>query len=124
MLEDKILVVDDDAATRQLFESLFSHAGFSVYSAKDGNSAKELLEEHYFHLIFLDILLPDISGSELANLIRQDNALSTIVALTEYEPIDNTEKYIEVGFNCCFKKPFRLEKLLMVTKQVFEGQTG
>jgi CheY-like chemotaxis protein len=64
------LVVDDDPSSRFIYQQILTSLGFTVVSAADGARALELLEESPFDIVFLDMLLPRISGAELLNYAR------------------------------------------------------
>jgi len=121
-MEDRILIVDDDVSIRNLFISFFSNAGYSIYGAEADDEALEVLEQKYFHLIFLDLNLPGMDGIQLCRKIREISPVATIIAITGYGPIFDSDACKDAGFNYYFKKPLRLEKLLNIAKKVFENQ--
>ena len=62
MPQRAVLVVDDDAATREGLKELLAHAGIAIDDAADGNIALRKLEEHDFAVVLLDVHLPGIGG--------------------------------------------------------------
>jgi DNA-binding response OmpR family regulator len=59
----QVLIVDDDDALRtSLAEQLELHEGFAAYQAEDGAKALELVKEHHFEFILMDVGLPDTDG--------------------------------------------------------------
>ena len=65
------LVIEDDAATSYIFQQVLSSLGLSVSSAGDGATALECLHHQTYDLIFLDLLLPRVSGMELLRQCHQ-----------------------------------------------------
>jgi CheY-like chemotaxis protein len=66
----RILVADDDAATRHGISRLLENAGFEVSEAADGIAALNAIQEKQFDLVFLDIWMPHLSGLEVLARIR------------------------------------------------------
>jgi CheY-like chemotaxis protein len=69
-MKTKIVVVDDNANNLLLEKDLLIVAGFEVYTAVNASDAMQLIKEVKPHVIVLDVQLPDISGSELARVLR------------------------------------------------------
>ena len=61
----KILIVDDEASVRNLFQSVFAEAGYDVFLAEGGNDALVILKMHDINVIFLDLKLFGMNGIEL-----------------------------------------------------------
>ena len=68
----KILVADDSPIYRKLVEYTLSSEGYAVVFAKNGREAIELVAEHHPAVVITDWTMPDISGLELCQRIRQD----------------------------------------------------
>lgn len=73
-----VLVVDDDAPTRDLLEALLSDEGFAVESVADARSAMEAITHRKPDVVLLDIMMPDISGFDLMTEIRKKDDLPII----------------------------------------------
>ncbi|MBF0569467.1 MAG: response regulator [Candidatus Omnitrophica bacterium] len=68
----KILVVDDEPTYQKLLGELIRRAGYEVVIARDGLEAKVALEEHGPDLMVLDVMMPGMSGYEVAHSVKQD----------------------------------------------------
>ncbi|MGH6930656.1 MAG: response regulator, partial [Dongiaceae bacterium] len=81
-----ILVVEDDDLDMKLFHDLLSENGYRILQTRDGRQALELARRHRPDVILMDIQLPEVSGLEVASLIKQDDALKAIpiIAVTAY----------------------------------------
>lgn len=74
----KILVIDDDPVICKFVERIFSHEGHEVRSVHDGLSALDVLHFYRPHVIFLDMILPDMDGRALCRMIREGNEPKSI----------------------------------------------
>ena len=79
-----ILFVDDDDNVRASTEAILRDAGFRMLVAKDGAEALQLLEENEVHVLFSDLVMPGISGTELARRVRQQYPDVKIMLMTGY----------------------------------------
>ena len=66
----KILIVEDEKPISKLIEMSLTSAGYACTCVYDGMAAADLLEEHRYDLVLLDIMLPGASGYELMDYIR------------------------------------------------------
>ncbi len=109
----KILIVDDDAALRRsLAEQLELHEEFSVAEAETANRALDLVKQHYFDAILVDVGLPDMDGRELCRLMRKNNVRAPLLMLTGADSDADTILGLDAGANDYIAKPFRLNVLL------------
>ena len=79
-----MLVVDDIAEQREIYEVLFTHAGLRVLEAQDGETAVTLARTHLPDVVLLDVCLPDVDGYEVIRRLKADERTSgiAIVLLT------------------------------------------
>lgn len=73
-----ILLVDDDPSIVGMLSARLSKRGFNVLTAGDGEAALETLQAHHPDLVILDVMMPKMSGWEVARSIRHDPALEQI----------------------------------------------
>jgi len=83
-MKTKIVVVDDNANNLLLAKDLLMVAGFEVFTAVNGNDAIDLIKKIKPNIIALDVQLPDISGPELAYILRanKETVATPIVFVT------------------------------------------
>lgn len=74
----KILLVDDEADTATVFQTVLSKAGFEVTVANNGQGALATAKSGYFDLILLDQMMPDMSGNDVLKLLKEDPVISKI----------------------------------------------
>jgi two-component system, OmpR family, phosphate regulon response regulator PhoB len=110
----RVLVVDDEKDLRSLLEYNLQQAGFSVTSAEDGKSALEKVREVPPDLVLLDVLLPDMPGTEVLKALRRNYARSLpILMLTaKGEEIDRVLGF-ELGADDYVVKPFSVRELVL-----------
>lgn len=109
-----VLIVDDDEVTVFITEMLLKNHGFKPHSVKSGYHALEIIEQHHFDLILMDINLGDINmdGIKTMRLIRQDKRFrkTKILAVTSFS--NNQKWFIEQGFDGLLIKPFVPEMII------------
>lgn len=110
----RVLVVEDDRSQAMFCGALLRHQGFEVDIAETSAEALERLTEHAPDLVLLDINLPDMSGIELAQLLRERESLAhvPIVFLTGAEDGDLRSEAIAAGGDDFLVKPIRPRHLI------------
>lgn len=82
-----ILCVDDEPAVLRPIEIMLQRRGFRVVVANDGASAIELFRHIAFHAVVLDYSMPDLSGGEVAGVLREQNPQIPIILHTGYKEL-------------------------------------
>ncbi|XVN43487.1 MAG: response regulator transcription factor [Candidatus Rickettsia vulgarisii] len=108
-----ILVVDDDIRILKLLQQFLHNNGFLVSIAVDVKEAKLLLNSSTYDLIILDVMLPNITGLEFANIIRSTGSNIPIVMLTALSEASDRVKGLESGASDYMTKPFEPKELLL-----------
>lgn len=118
--QGKILVVDDEASVRDLFQSFFTEMGYEVLPAEGGQEALVVLKLHDIDVIFIDLKLFGMNGIELCRQIRKTKPVSMIYAMTGWSALFEIDECREAGFDDYFEKPLDMDKLLLLVEQAFE----
>jgi len=115
MINDKfhILVVDDDTRILKLLKKFLQQNGFLVSTALSAREAFQLLENFIFDLIILDVMMPEITGIEFAEKIKNSNKNLPIVMLTALSEPEDRVKGLESGAKDYMTKPFEPRELLL-----------
>lgn len=71
-MSKKILLIEDDAYVRDLYQTVLKKEGYDVSIAKDGEEALEVVKQDEFDLILLDIMLPKLTGIEVLKRLKGD----------------------------------------------------
>jgi len=109
-----ILVVDDEAASREGLAGLLSAYGFNVQSAPDGHSALELLPHFQPDLVLLDVVMPELNGFEVCRQLKNnpDTRLTPVVLITALSETQDRVRGLEAGADDFLSKPIDLSELL------------
>lgn len=119
--EYKILIVDDVVSNVLLLKVLLTNEKFNVVTACNGHQALEQVEKENPDLILLDVMMPDMSGFEVAQHLKADAVKSEIpvIFLTALNSTADIVKGFQVGGNDFISKPFNKEELIIrVTHQI------
>jgi len=114
--ENKILLVEDEETLAIGLEFNLTEEGYSVVWAKDGKVALDLFYSQEFDLIILDIMLPYISGFEVAKKVREKSPQMPILILSARSGVEDRVKGLELGADDYLAKPFHLQELLLRIK--------
>ncbi|PYO17337.1 MAG: hypothetical protein DMD85_23825 [Candidatus Rokuibacteriota bacterium] len=109
-----ILVIEDNADTRDVLKLMLEVEGASVETAENGEQGLRAAERLRPDIVLCDIGLPDIDGFEVARRIRArtDLAVSRLIALTGYGQAEDMRQAIKAGFDAHLTKPVNLEQLM------------
>ena len=107
-----ILVVDDETNLRQALRTSLAASGFAVEEARTGEEAVEIVREHPFDLVLLDVNMRGISGVEACRRIRGFSPQMGIVMVTVRDSEDYKVRALEAGADDYITKPFLLRELV------------
>ena len=119
--EYKILIVDDVMSNVLLLKVLLTNEKFAIATASNGRQALEQVEKENPDLVLLDVMMPDMSGFEVAQHLKSNpNAADIpIIFLTALNSTADIVKGFQVGANDFISKPFNKEELIIrVTHQI------
>ncbi|MBD1995771.1 response regulator [Leptolyngbya sp. FACHB-541] len=110
----QVLVVDDNADLRNYVAGILQQAGYLVQTARNGAEGFQLAQTQRPYLIVTDLMMPLVSGLEMIQMIRQDEALkgTPIVLLTAKADEDTRIEGAEQGADAYLSKPFNRRELL------------
>ena len=106
-----ILIVDDDEDLSYIIEDLLETYGYSVVRSKDTESAFSVLAKQTFHLILLDINLPDSTGFEFCQELRKVSTVPIIFASARISEADRITGF-DIGGDDYLPKPYSMKELL------------
>src|SRR6202521_934297 len=110
----KVLVADDSRIYRKLVEDTLSEKQYALLFAKSGREAIDLFSEHQPSLVITDWMMPDLSGIELCEHIRNHSrqTYTYLIILTGITEKNKLVKGLAAGADDCLAKPFHSEELL------------
>ena len=122
----RILIVDDEPDLVRLLDYNLRQAGFETETASTGEAALAAARAHKPDLVILDLMLPDLSGTEVCRQLRRDASLKAtpIVMLTaKSEEVDRVVGF-ELGADDYVTKPFSVRELVLRLKAILRRGAG
>ena len=119
-----VLIVEDNELNMKLFNDLLEAHGYATIQTKSGVEAVELARRHRPNLILMDIQLPEVSGLEVTQWLKDDDELRSIpiIAITAFAMKGDEEKIRKGGCEAYLSKPISVVKFLeTVRNYVTEG---
>ena len=107
----KVLVVDDEAAMREVLEMRLAEWGFRVVVARDGAEARLLAERERPDAVISDVQLPEIGGLALLQLLKTGDPGRPVIMITAYGSIDEAVEAMKLGAHDFLTKPLDYAKL-------------
>lgn len=111
MSRKQILIIDDDEDLSFIISEMLESYGYSVTCAANSEKAFELLSDNTYHLILLDINLPDITGFELCRELRRVSTVPVIFASARTSETDRITGF-DIGGDDYLPKPYSMKELL------------
>ena len=121
MNEERVLVVDDEPAMRDMLRRVLEKAGYRVTEAAGGKEALALLREHAFDAVLCDIRMPEMDGQEF---LAEGGKLGlpTTIMMSAYGTIDAAVECMKLGAYDFISKPFRPDEVLLALRKAGERQ--
>ena len=119
----RILVVEDNLATRTLLQHTLEMEGYEVEAVGDGATALERIRARTPNLVVLDVMMPGMDGFAVLEQIRADEGTRElpVVMLTALDDPDSTWKGWSAGCHYYMNKPFEPEDLISVVHDLTSG---
>jgi class 3 adenylate cyclase len=107
-LSSRVLVVDDNAASRDALARRLTREGHKVVTAADGASALELVASQEFDLVLLDLIMPEMNGFEVLRRLKATEHTShvPVIVISALDELDSVVRCIESGAEDYLTKPF------------------
>lgn len=119
--QKRIVIIDDSLVMRKIVATCLQPEGFQVQEFADGFEALRVLSQSTFpvpHLILLDLVLPRISGYEVARVLKRQERLTSVplIMLSQRDGTVDRLKARLVGVQTYLCKPFRTEELISIVR--------
>jgi len=125
MRNEKILIVDDSKEIRNILSTFLKEEGFEVYTAENGKKALDLTKEKVIDLIITDIRMPEMDGSQLTKIMKEERPRIGIIIMTAYTSIYTEGDIRKIGADDYISKPFefvdmseKIERVLFQMKSL------
>ncbi|MEC6815838.1 quorum-sensing sigma-54 dependent transcriptional regulator LuxO [Photobacterium toruni] len=119
----QVLMVEDTASVAALYKSYLNPLGLNVSIVGTGKEALSFINETIPDLILLDLRLPDMTGMEVLQLVRQDHSHIPVVIMTAHGSIDIAVDAIRQGAQDFLIKPCEADRLRITVNNVFKDKT-
>jgi two-component system copper resistance phosphate regulon response regulator CusR len=116
----RVLVVDDDIVTRELIKKYLWEEGYELEFAEDGVDAHGKIIKKKFDLILLDVLMHNLSGFRLMELLREESEDTPVIFVSAKTSADDEIKGLKLGAVDFIKKPIHKELLHLRVRNVLE----
>jgi two-component system OmpR family response regulator len=114
----RVLIIDDAKNIRLLLTKCLELEGFEVTSAPSGKQGLEMIFDQKYDLIFLDVKLPEISGTEVLRRMRKADIQTPVIIITAYPTIKNAIDCTRLGVVSYLQKPFTAERLRSILQNL------
>lgn len=119
----KILIIDDDKDILVIISDMLSGYGYEVTTAESAEEAFGLLSSNSYHLLLLDINLPDSDGFEICKQLREVSTVPVIFASARTSESDRISGY-EIGGDDYLPKPYSMKELLVHVQALLRRTYG
>jgi len=114
----KLLIVEDEARMADLLHKGLTEEGHTAICASDGVQGLELAKSYEFDAIILDVMLPKLSGYELAKRLRAEKIRTPILMLTARDSVPDIVRGLDLGADDYMTKPFSFDELVARLRSV------
>jgi DNA-binding NtrC family response regulator len=120
--EPRLLIVDDEESFRTLTARELKRSGYAVEAAGNLAEARTVLARESFHVVLLDVRMPDGSGLDLLPEIRESAPGTDVIMLTAFGTVQDAIRAMKEGAHDFLTKPYKLAELEVVLEKVLEKQ--
>jgi DNA-binding response OmpR family regulator len=114
----KLLVVEDERRMLELLRKGLREEGHSVSCAADGSEGLQMVRDHDFDVVILDVMMPKMNGFELARRMRTENNCTPVLMLTAKDSVPDIVHGLDLGADDYMTKPFSFNELLLRLRAV------
>ncbi len=116
----RILVIDDEPRIREACHMVLEDCGYEVTLAPDGIKGLELVQESYFDIVLLDLMMPELSGLDVLANIRECYPDTVVIVITGYATVEHSVDAMKRGAFDFIPKPFSPEQLRVTVSKAIE----
>ncbi|MEA4921247.1 MAG: response regulator transcription factor [Clostridiaceae bacterium] len=109
-MKKNLLIVEDDAKIRKMLNLYFTDEGFNIIEAETGQDAIMIFKKEKVDLVFLDIMLPELDGLRVCEILRENSDVPVIMLTAKTQEEDKLRGF-EYGADEYVTKPFSLKVL-------------
>ena len=123
--DKKVLIVDDNTLNIKVATKILKEYGLLIDSVESGKECLNIIKNKSYDLIFMDIMMPGMSGVDTLNSLKQIDEFKTpVVALTADAMEGKAKMYMDLGFNDYLSKPIDKKELERILNKCLNGKIG
>ncbi|QTA86637.1 response regulator [Desulfonema magnum] len=122
MDKQHLLIIDDNSGIRETLSLILKAKGYAPISVSNGKEAIEMVSDRFFHLALIDLMLPDMSGTEVLEEIRTLSPETEAVIITGHASVDTAVQTMHKGAFSYVTKPIDMDYLLAIIARAMEKQ--
>jgi DNA-binding NtrC family response regulator len=116
----KILIVDDDKTIADILKDLISDTGRSVDVYYDGLAAVESIQNNFYDLIIVDLVMPRVGGLDILKYAKKINPDVIVIIITGYASLETAIMAIKEGAYDYIRKPCKLEEIKIAVENAID----
>jgi DNA-binding NtrC family response regulator len=122
MKKYKILFIDDDLQILSIVDQFLTRCGFDVTTESSGLKAIEMIRASHYHVVFSDLIMPEISGMELLKQVKKISPETEVIIVSGYGTIEAAIEAMKMGSYDFLQKPINLDRFKILIDRIFEKQ--
>ncbi|WP_051623421.1 response regulator [Clostridium hydrogeniformans] len=117
-MKNKVLIVDDVKNIREMLRTCLQDEGYEVFEATCAREAMECIEKENIKIVFSDIKMPEVNGTELLKSIKNHNRNIIVIIMTAFGTIKNAVQCTKYGASAYLQKPFTAKRVKGILDEV------
>lgn len=106
-----ILVIDNESDQLEMMREILGRIGFDARTTDDPQRALEMVKQDTFSLVFIDLIMPDIDGTELCEQIKRLRPAASVYAYSGHAHLYSSKRLARAGFDGTINKPATMDEL-------------
>ncbi len=130
-MKPRILIIDDEKETRDLFKSFLEEDDYEIHEAENGQEAFNLVSSEIFDLYITDVFMPEMNGIEFLKILKTFDPDAVVVIITGYDKMEYTKQALEYGAFRFLTKPVKMAEFrsivelgLLERRKLFQSTTA
>jgi len=119
---EKILVIDDDESIRDTLQLYLRESGYDVFSAGNGISGLEILNQCSADVVICDVKMPEMDGIQVLQKIKEFDSNIPVIIITAFEDMNTTIKAMQNGAYDYLTKPIESTRFSVIVKRAVESK--
>ncbi len=122
-MKPRILVVDDEESIREFLDIMLRKEGYEVTCAEDGRRASELLQKKSFDLVISDLQMPNMTGMQLLQFVRENYPEVLFMMITAFGTTESAVEAMKLGAYDYLTKPFKIDEVRIIIGHALRSHT-